>query len=171
MIQTYHHGRFEFFVAVIVIAIIALAAFGRYSLMAKDTRILRLEVISHHFMTGAANTRIQFLLEAISNRNALFDRHLTIAGKKLYFSPQGWPASVAGVVADNFQLTDEDCYQLWALVLQNPAPIAKGAEASPRGEYRSLAQQDSCRYQYEEGGAYFDYYPATGRLVFVADAN
>ncbi|MDO8345734.1 MAG: hypothetical protein Q7T48_21220 [Cellvibrio sp.] len=171
MIQTYHHGRFEFFVAVIVIAIIALAAFGRYSFMAKDARILRLEVLSHHFMMGAANTRIQFLLETIANRNALSNRHLTIDGKNLYFSPQGWPASIAGVVTDNYQPTDEDCYHLWTLVLQNPAPIAKGAAASPRGEYRSLAQEDSCRYQYEEGGAYFDYYPATGRLVFVTDAN
>lgn len=170
MIQTYHHGRFEFFVAVIVIAIIALAALGRYALMAKDARILRLEIISHHFMTGAANARIQYLVANIADKKGE-QESLGLAGQALYFSAQGWPVSVAGPVADDYRVNDEDCYQLWQLLLQNPAPIAKGAAAKSPGEYRVFAQANNCRYEFTDGDAYFDYYPLDGRLIFIPDSN
>ncbi len=170
MIQTYHHGRFEFFVAVIVIAIVALAAFGRYSLMAKDARILRLEIISHHFMTGAANARIQYLVTNIVDKKGEQER-LDLTRKSLYFSAQGWPVSVSGPVANDYHPTDEDCYQLWQLLLQNPAPITKGATEKSREEYRVFAQINSCRYAFSDGTAYFDYYPLDGRLIFTSDVN
>lgn len=170
MIQTYHYGRFEFFVAVIVIAIIALAAFGRYSFMAKDARILRLQIISHHFMTGAANTRVQFLVSNISDIKKQ-QQSIDFAGQSLYFSTQGWPVSVAGPVPDKYQTTDEDCYQLWQLLLQNPAPIAKGKSVKSRREYRVFAQAYSCRYQFIDGTAYFDYYPLDGKLIFTPGTN
>lgn len=167
MIQTYHHGRFEFFVAVIVIAIIALAAFGRYSFMAKDARVLRLEIISHHFMTGAANTRVEFLVSNIKSQQQSLD----FAGQSLYFSTQGWPVSVAAPVHDKYQTTDEDCYQLWQLLLQNPAPITKGERVKSRREYRVFAQAYSCRYAFIDGVAYFDYYPLDGKLIFTSGIN
>lgn len=169
MIQTYHHGRYEFFVAVIVIAIIALAGLSRYSLMAEDARILRLEIISHHFMTGAANARIQYLVSNIVNKKSE-QEPLDIAGKSLYFSPQGWPASVAGLVASDYQPNDEDCYQLWQLLLQNPAPLTKGA-AKSRREYRVISQANSCRYEFTDGTAHFDYYPLDGKLAFTPGAD
>lgn len=170
MIQAYHNGRFEFFVAMIVISIIALAAFGRYSLMADDARILRLEIISHHFMTGAANVRVQYLLESIVDKKRK-QESLELAGRSLYFSSQGWPASVSGSIAADYQPTDEDCYQLWQLLLQNPAPITKGADIESRNEYRVLAQANNCRYEFTDGTAYFDYYPADGKLIFNPVAN
>lgn len=166
MIQTYHHGRFEFFVAVIVIAIIALAALGRYALMAEDARILRLEIISHHFMTGAANARIQYLIANIADKKGE-QESLNLAGQPLYFSEQGWPVSVAEPVGDDYQVTDEDCYQLWQLLLQNPAPINKGAGMTSGEEYRLFARANSCRYEFIDGTAYFDYYPLDGRLIFI----
>jgi len=166
LIQAYHHGRFEFFVAVIVIAIIALAAVGRYSLMAEDARILRLEIISHHFMTGAANARVQFLVANIAN-NKSGHKVVNLDGKAFYFSPQGWPVSVTGPVVDGYQLTDEDCYQLWLLVLQNPAPITKGANVKSRDDYRVYAQANSCRYAFADRVTYFDYYPLNGKLLFM----
>lgn len=170
MIQTYHHGRFEFFVAVIVIAIVSLAALGRYSLMAEDARILRLEIISHHFITGAANMRVQFL---VANVSGAADRQkpFQVSGKQIYFSQQGWPVSSETLVADNYQPTDEDCYQLWQLLLQNPAPIAKGATVISRKEYRTFAQTNYCRYQFNKGAAYFDYVPLDGSVSFISGAN
>lgn len=165
MIQVYHHGRFELFVVIIVIAIIALAALSRYSLMADDARILRLQIISHHFITGAANARAQFLVTNIgTNRGEqeVFD----LEGKSIYFSAQGWPVSTKGPVGNNYQPTDEDCYQLWMLLLQNPAPITKGVEAKNRDEYRAFAQANNCRYEFTDNTAYFDYYPLNGKLVF-----
>ncbi|WP_049629552.1 hypothetical protein [Cellvibrio sp. pealriver] len=170
MIQSYHHGRFELFVSLIVISIIALAALGRYAFMAADARILRLEVLSHHFMTGAANVRVQYLMDSIANKNQASQQPLAIADKFLYFSPQGWPASVQGSVASDYKPTDEDCYQLWRLLLQNPAPIAKGMAAEPKGEFRSLAYAGGCRYQYEDGSAYFDYSPLIGSLAFMPES-
>lgn len=84
MIQTYHQGRFKFFVAVIVIAIIALAGLGRYALMAEDARVLRLEIISHHFMTGAANARIQYLVNGLTNKKNE-QEPFELAGQLLFF--------------------------------------------------------------------------------------
>ena len=164
MIQAYHHERFNFFVAMIVIAIISLAALSRYSLMAADARILRLQIISHHFMTGAANTRIQFLISNMANAE---QAKRSSVDKPLYFSPQGWPVSTSGPIASNYQPTDEDCYQLWQLFLQNPAPITKGATAKSRKEYRAFSLTNNCRYEFSDGTAYFDYFPLDGRLIFI----
>ena len=170
MIQTYHHGRFEFFVAVIVIAIIALAGLGRYALMAEDARVLRLEIISHHFMTGAANARIQYFVTNIAHKKSE-QGPLTHSMQALYFSEQGWPVSVAGPIAEDYQVTDEDCYQLWQQLLQNPSPIAKGETIKSRSEYRVFARANNCRYEFMDGAAYFDYYPLDGRLVFSATGH
>ncbi|HSC66347.1 MAG TPA: hypothetical protein VLC79_01545 [Cellvibrio sp.] len=164
MIQTYHHGRFEFFVVVIVIAIIALAALSRYSLMAEDARILRLEIISNHFMTGAANARVQFLIA-----NVAVNKPVKLGGidKPVYFSEQGWPVSIHQPITLNYRPTEDDCYQLWHLLLQNPAPIVKGS-AKNRGQYRVFALANNCRYEFSDGTAYFDYFPLDGRLTFSA---
>jgi type II secretory pathway pseudopilin PulG len=170
LIQTYHHGRFEFFVVIIVVAILALAALSRYSLMAEDARVLRLELISHQFMTGAANLRAQFFVSNIIDKTNNQNR-LDVAGQGVYFSERGWPVSTAGPVAKNYQPTDEDCYQLWQLLLQNPAPITKGASAKSRREYRVFTQANGCRYQYTDGAAYFDYAPLDGRLIFIPDGH
>lgn len=171
MIQSYHHERFEFFVSIVVIAIIALAALSHYLFMAEDSRILRMEILSRHFMTGAANARVQYLLETAANEELLEKHYLTPDGKAFHFSSQGWPISVSSMATDKYQPSEEDCYQLWMLLLQNPAPIAKGIQAKPTGEYRVLAQGDKCRYQYEDADAYFDYFPETGRLNFVANGR
>jgi hypothetical protein len=165
LIQTYHHGRFEFFVVMIVIVIIAMTAFGRYSLMAEEARILRLQTLSHHFMTGAANIRIQYLLAKITNKED-GRQQLDIGGKTFHFSAQGWPVSASGPVGDNYQPTDEDCYQLWQFALQNPAPITKGEFAESDGDYRVFAAANNCRYEFTNGAAYFDYLPLDGRLLF-----
>lgn len=166
MNQYYHHERFNFFVVVIVIAIIALAALSRYSIMASDARIMRLEIISHHFMTGAANARVEFLLHTIANKNITEPQYLMIEGNTLYFSSQGWPASTSAVVTNAYQPTDEDCYQLWTLLLQNPTAIGKLGDLKTRSEYRTTATKEACRYKLATEHAYFDYFPMTGRLLF-----
>lgn len=170
MIQTYHHGRFEFFVAMIVIAIVALAAFSRYALIAEDARVLRLELISHHFMTGAANVRTQFLVEKSVGKTSSHQQ-LNISGQPFYFSDQAWPVSVAGPVTNDYRPTLEDCYQLWMLLLQNPAPISKGAAAKNHYEYRVFIHANNCRYGFSDGTAYFDYLPIDGRLIFIPVVN
>jgi hypothetical protein len=134
--------------------------------MAEDARILRMEIISHHFMTGAANTRAQFLVANISDKNGE-QAKLNFADKTVYFSAQGWPVSLAGPVPTNYQPTDDDCYQLWQLLLQNPAPIAKGATAKSSKEYRVYALANNCRYEFFDASVYFDYFPLDGRLIFM----
>lgn len=170
MIQTYHQGRFKFFVAVIVIAIIALAGLGRYALMAEDARVLRLEIISHHFMTGAANARIQYLVNGLTNKTNE-QEPFDVAGQLLFFSEQGWPVSTLGPVGKNHQPGDKDCYHLWQLFLQNPPSITVGQIVTAGDEFRVFAHANSCRFGYGDGTTYFDYYPLDGRLIFVSEHN
>lgn len=170
MIQTYHHGRFEFFVAMIVIAIVALGALSRYSLMAEDAKILRLQIISNQFMTGAANLRAHFLISSIADKTKN-QNQADIAGQHFYFSEQGWPVSIAKPVAQDYRPTDEDCYQLWMSLLQNPAPISKGATEKSQHEFRAFVQANNCRYEFSNGSAYFDYFPIDGKLIFIQNGE
>jgi hypothetical protein len=162
--------RFELFVSLIVIAIIALVALGRYNAMAEDARIMRMEILSHHFLTGAANIRVRFLMESVARGSSSNQALTIIDDRAVYFSPQGWPASLQGTVSDDFQPSEEDCYLLWQVFMQNPPPITKGGKAKPRGDFRSLVYNGACRYQLLEGDVYFDYFPLTGQLMFASKA-
>jgi hypothetical protein len=154
----------------IVIAIISLAGLSRYYLMAEDARILRLKIISQHFMTGAASLRVQFLVSNTADK-ANTQNQLDIAGQQFFFSEQGWPVSTVGPVVNDYQPTDEECYQLWMHFLQNPAPISKGAGKKSRREYRVFSQANYCHYEFTKGPAYFDYAPLDGRLIFIPDGH
>ena len=149
-----------------VIALIALIALDRYTLMTKDARVLRLEIISHHFMTAAATLRTRFLLAQVTKIPGQLRTGLLIEGQLIYLSPDGWPASFTAPVNQHYQPSDEDCYRLWGLLLQNPSPITLGQFTDQPGKYRAFAQAIACRYQLESGEAYFDYFPLTGRLLF-----
>lgn len=170
MIQTYHQGRFEFFVAVIVIAIIALAGLGRYALMAEDARILRLEIISHHFMTGAANARVQYLVHSLTSKKDA-QKPFEVAGQLFFYSDQGWPVTTVGSVGKNHQLGDKDCYHLWQSFLQNPPAISLGKKVNASHEFHVFAHANSCQFGYSDGTTYFDYYPLDGRLIFASEHN
>lgn len=152
-----------------MIAIIALVALSRYSLMAEDARVLRLQVISQHFMTGAANARIHYLVTRISGD--VSDSRLDSYGRRVYFSEQGWPASVAERVTKAYQPSEVDCYHLWHFFLQNPPPIALGQGNSESREFNVVAHANNCRYQLVGSTAYFDYYPLAGELLFVPKSN
>jgi len=171
LIQSYSRGRFEFFVVATIIALIALVALDRYSLLTKEARVLRLEIISHSFMTGAANLRVEFLISHISTPDIHYAKGLIVDGKLIYVSEQGWPASVTTPVTSKFQPTDMDCYHLWNTLLQNPAPITAGQFTDSRHKYRAFAQLNRCRYAMAGGDAYFDYFPLTGQLLFSAINN
>lgn len=171
MIQSYSRGRFEYFVVATVIALVALVGLDRYTLMTKDMRVLRLEIISHHFMTAAANMRIEFLITRVTKKTTEVHPGLRVGDQWVYVSAQGWPASVTAPVTAAFQPTDGDCVQLWQQLLQNPAPITPGQLTLAHTGYRAFAQGDFCRYALGEGEAHFDYFPLTGRLLFSAINN
>lgn len=167
MIQSYSRGRFEFFVVATVIALLFLMALDRYTIMTKDARVLRLEIISHHFMVGAANLRTEFLLSPILTSPLQVHKGLMVDGQLVYVSDEGWPVSATTPVTSAFQLTDNDCYQLWRILLQNPDPIVVG-KVNRSKQYRAFVNGGSCRYTMADGEAYFDYFPLTGRLLFSA---
>lgn len=171
MSQSYSRGRFEYFIVATIIAIIALVALDRYTLTAKKTRILRLEIISHHFLTAAANFRSEFLISKVMNNPVDTNKGLLINGKWLYTSPQGWPASLSPGVSETFRPNDEDCYQLWQFLLLNPSPISSGEFSANPHEYRAFARVNACRYLLVGEGAYFDYFPLSGQLSFSAISN
>lgn len=166
MVQGYRRSRFEIFVVASVIGFIALVAIDRYSLMIRDSRVLRLEIISHHFMTAAVNMRVQFLVSQLNAPLPQMGHGVLIDRQFIYFSEQGWPLSVSPVMDSTFQPSDEDCYLLWNIFLQNPAAITRGEFTKITQDYRTFARQDSCRYSLEKGKAYFDYYLLSGRLIF-----
>lgn len=170
MIQGYSRGRFEYFVVATVIALIALIALDRYTLMISEARILRLEIISHHFMTAAANVRTEYLVSRIQGAEHFIPGGIPVGDKIIHVTEQGWPASVMPL-ADDFKPSDGDCYQLWQLLLLNPAPVSVGQQVSGTNKYLAFAQADHCRYMMADGEAYFDYFPVSGRLLFSAINN
>ena len=170
MIQSYGR-RFEFFVVATIISLVALVALDRYTVMIKDAKVLRLEVISQHFMTAAANVRTKFLLSQVAKASIAIKKGLLVDGKLIYVSEDGWPASTSTPVSSHFLPTDEDCYHLWQVLFQNPAPITLGRFTESSHKYRVFAEANACRYALTDQAAYFDYFPLTGRLSFSAISN
>ncbi len=164
--NSYHNGRFEWFVVATVIAIVSAAALGRYLLMAEDTRTLRLEIISHRLVTAAANARAEFLVRGSSAHQDRAQQAVLIAGQRVYFSPQGWPVTVTAPISEGFRLSDADCIALWNLLLQNPPKLNTSSQRAGRAEYAVSAGNSVCRFQMRKGGAFFDYYPLEGRVIF-----
>jgi len=171
VIRGYSQGRYEFFIVIIVIAIIAAIALGRYQQLTTVARDLGFEIISHHFMKGAADARVQWLLQP--HTEIAQDKRkepLVISGQSIYFSSQAWPASTQGYVNKNFQPTVDDCYGLWMALLQNPAPISKeGSKPFGSRQYHATTYGKACRYYQASGNKnsayYFDYFPLEGRVL------
>jgi hypothetical protein len=171
VIKTYSLGRFEIFVVVAAISIVAIVAMARYGNLAKDARNLQFELIAHHFMTGAANTRTQWLLAQIAHKGMAEEgkARLLIGGHSIFFSTQGWPLGVTPVTLETEPPLLENCYQLWMLLLQNPAPLAMQGMGGAKGHDYQVSQVGSaCRYSLidsENGDYYFDYFPWEGRML------
>lgn len=166
MIRTYHNGRFEWFVIATVIALISVVALSRYWFMAEDARILRMEILAHRFVTAAANARIEFLVSSLASKHNADERQITIANRVVYFSSQAWPVAVSGPVVEGFSLTEEDCAQLWELLLQNPAALSRSTQLNESAEYQVYAGDLVCRFELVNSNAFFDYYPMDGRMLF-----
>lgn len=163
--NTYHNGRFEWFVVIIVIAILSSVALARYLFIAEDARILRLEILSHRLVTAANNMRAGFLVQGDFSQQNPALRMMLIEGQPVYFSAEGWPAAVTAPVTEDFRLADADCIALWNLLLQNPPTLGSSSSAS-RAEYSVVAGDSVCRFQLRESEAFFDYYPLEGRIIF-----
>lgn len=166
--NTYHNGRFEWFVVATVIALITIVALSRYWFIAEDARILRMEILAHRFVTAAANARVEFLVSGLASKRNAAERQITIANRAVYFSAQAWPVAVSGPVVEGFRLTEEDCAQLWALLLQNPAVLSRSTQPNGRAEYQLYAGDLVCRFELANSNSFFDYYPMDGRMLFTA---
>lgn len=161
--NSYHSGRFEWFVVATVIATISAVALGRYLAMADDAQNLRLEILSHRLVTAAANARAEFLVKGLSQSQT---RSLPIAGQPVYFSFQGWPVAVTAPVVEGFRLQEADCVALWNLLLQNPPPLGLESRPEHKAEYVLSVGDSVCRFQLHEAATFFDYYPLEGRVIF-----
>lgn len=166
MAQVNNRARFEKYVAATVIAVVVLVAIDRYTKMANDVEIFRLKIISHHFSTAAANYRSEFLISKISKKNQNPENGLLVSGRIVFATDQGWPASVTNGINSTFRPNDDDCYQLWKLLLVNPAPIAPGEFGSVAEEYRAFSIDGACRYQLSSQRVFFEYFPLSGQVLF-----
>lgn len=166
MAQVNDRSRFEKYVAATVIAIVVLVGIDRYTIMTGDVEVLRLKIISHHFSTAAANFRSEFLISKISKKYPDSNNGLLISGKFIFATAQGWPASVTNSVTEQFRPNDDDCYQLWKLLLVNPALITRGQFGVEAEDYRAFSKGDACRYQLSSQNVFFEYSPQTGQVLF-----
>lgn len=172
MKKSYSLGRFEYFVLATVIGGIATIALSKYLFLVDETRDLRFEMLAHHFAKGAANARINWIVQQHVQGSAISHTKSTMMlGEQLfYFSRQGWPVGVAsGGIADSLRYSD--CYHLWNAILQNPPPIAKEEGQKGYYEYRLEVHKRLCRYFWnrEEGikDYYFEYQPWDGQVKLV----
>jgi hypothetical protein len=169
--QSYSLGRFEYFVLAIVIGGIATIALDRYLFLAEETRNLRFEMLAHHFAKGAANARINWIVQRHRQElPAPYGRQAMMLGEQLfYFSSQGWPVTTSGRMGlQSPQLAD--CYYLWQALLQNPPPIARDPEQKGQYEYYLATEKKGCRYYWNKSGSqnyYFEYNPWDGQVSLV----
>lgn len=164
LLQGYRR-KLEFFLVAIIVAVLFATAFERYAELAKEAKILRLRVISEHFLTAAINLRIESLLSKIPSLETTAQKGVMVDGKVLYVSDQGWPLSTSPL-SHNYRPTDTDCYELWQILLQNPASITLGEFTQASADYRVFARGDVCRYAMTNDAYFFDYIPVTGKLLF-----
>lgn len=164
MLHSYRR-KLEFFLVAIIASILIAVAAHRYTQLAVEANVLRLRVISEHFMTGAVNIRAEYFLFK-SNGEGLLAGRLRVNDEIVYLSDQGWPVSTAGPVLKSFYPSDADCYFLWNNLLQNPPAISIGQFSPSQDAYRVYAYGKFCRYAMTDDTSYFDYYPMTGRLLF-----
>ena len=155
----------------IAIGGIAAIALDRYLFLADETRNLRFEMLSHHFAKGAANARINWIVQQhVQGPTISQTKHTMMMGDQLfYFSHQGWPVGVAN--RGNVEpLRDIDCFYLWQALLQNPPPIAKDPQQIGDYEYYLKTEKGVCRYYWNKSGSqnyYFEYYPKDGQVKLV----
>lgn len=169
MIQGINKRYLEYFVVAIVIAVLILTALNYYILIAKDSAVLRLQIISQSFMTGAANARAAYFLRYTGKEASAQDVY-KLGDKALYFSDQGWPVSTQPPSPLN-HLTHQDCYEFWQIFLQNPEIISSPSKELDDAAIQVFAFQSACRYQLKTGDAWFEYYPWEGRLHFSSTSS
>ena len=167
MIQGINKRYLEYFFVAMIVAVIVLMALNRYTLIAKDSAVLRLQIISQNFMIGAANARAEYYLRNVvgDDDGITLTSGFSLGEKKFYFSAQGWPVSTRPLLANNFP-THEDCHNLWQAVLQNPEPISSPFKQVRGALIQVFAVKSICRYQLKTGDAWFEYSPADGQLHF-----
>lgn len=157
----------------IMIASLATIAIGRYLSLAESTRNLRFEMLANHFAKGAANLRVNWIIQNhVKEVSTLgIDKQMTLGDQLIYFSSQGWPMGITKSTGTQFVPNPMDCYQLWQVLLQNPPPIAQmPPKKSGRHEYYIAVEKGACRYYWNKDGSqnyYFEYRPWDGKVSLV----
>lgn len=156
----------------IVIGGIATVALDRYLFLAEETRNLRFEILASHFATGAANARVNWILQRHMQESPALrsSQQMALGDQLFYFSSQGWPLATSHNPGKTFAPQPIDCYHLWHALLQNPPPIAQDPQKKGKNEYYLRVEKDVCRYYWNKEGAqdyYFEYHPLDGLVRLV----
>ena len=173
-LSSYSRGRLEVLLVAIVIGLLAIVAANYYGAMAEDAKRLRLKIIASHFATGLASARVGWILKTHSQAEGLEPPYITqpLAGRDFYFSAQGWPVTMAGVVTESSLPSAEDCRLLWQGLLRDPPKLAVGFNSSVRSEFGVTNLANGCRYYgliksslLSAELLYFDYHPEDGGVI------
>lgn len=170
--NSYRFGRYEFFIVIILIALVLSVGIKRYLSLADSAQALRFQILANHFAQGAANARANWIIAAHSSARQVARPMFTmpVGAVEFFFSPQGWPLTTDSVAAMENTFSLNDCHLLWKGLLQNPPELKLLSEVAGAGEYRFSIEDDQCRYWWFIAGnasGYFDYKPQEGTVNIV----
>jgi MSHA pilin protein MshB len=160
--------KFEFYIVVSVIGIVALVAVQRYLHLADEVRRLNFETLAKHFTTAVYNYRARWIMA----QQYAYTSQLNLDGLVLNFSAQGWPLGVltsSSSLPPLVEVSINSCLSLWNNFLQNP-PAISYAGGDPYGSHRyhlSLSSERSCQFELitkDPRAMYFEYAPLSGAV-------
>jgi hypothetical protein len=157
-------SRFEFYVVLSVVSVVALFGIQRYSDIAKEAQRFGFEALAQNFSATVYNYRSRWILDQQRDKNVL-----EVDGSLVQFSMQGWPLAVLSNENVYAGVTLSSCASLWKTFLQNPPTLSyKGSQASGTATYHLVINSENlCRFERtvsESPGFYFEYSPVSGEV-------
>ncbi|MEX1032456.1 MAG: type II secretion system protein [Cellvibrionaceae bacterium] len=171
----------ELVAVVVIIGILAASGLVYYERALDDARRVGVELLASRFAAATALMRAQWIVEGGRQGNG--GKSVEVDNLTIFLNEFGWPANTDGGSPRSTDQTAEECYQVWQMVLQNPAlatvegrveATVDGAarnnpEAKGRQRYHvSQIDNQACRYELltnSDGMHFFDYNLRTGRVL------
>lgn len=178
----------ESIIVIVIIGILYSTGLTYYGQKVDHSRRVGIEAQASHFTAAIAGIHAQWLIARPKGGIASVD----VDGVTVYLNYRGWPThtspqwteSVSGqplssavrvqksaqqTLAQKPDDSAQHCYQLWNVLLQNPAPVSvEGNQAWGAYDYHiSSPSQRICRYELAiapRGSHFYDYILDTGQI-------
>ena len=157
-------SRFEFYVVISVISLIALFGIQRYSKLAGEAQRLGVEALAQNFSAAVYNYRSRWIIEQQRGSNLL-----KVGDILVQFSAQGWPMAVLANESPYMSVTISSCLSMWKTFLQNPPALSyEGGDTYGTHVYHLvISSKNVCRFEWAGNPSknfYFEYSPISGEV-------